>query len=85
MSPPPPFIYRVYYGTGDDVLWKNFFASSNLCFIIRWYILIIYISQIFRLTTVKYVPGEDEISMGAVSTIVTPKHENRPIMKEYYS
>ena len=32
----------------------------------------------------KYVPGEDEISMGRVSAIVTPKYEERQAMREYY-
>ena len=32
----------------------------------------------------KYAAEEDEISMGRVSAIVTPKYEERLAMREYY-
>ena len=40
----------------------------------------------FRLNrATKYIPEEDEISMGRVSTVAAPKYQEREAMREYYT
>lgn len=71
---------------------KNIIQEAELCLYLKGYILLLniykqaYFSYLVRLSRAgKYVPEEDEISMGRVSSIVTPKYEERQVMREYYS
>lgn len=80
--PPPSF---VEFTTALVMMFCEGMSLPPICVLLFGGTFWSYIFPFFRLTTVKYVTEEDEISMGAVSTIVTPKHEERPVMKEYYS
>ncbi|XP_028410565.1 uncharacterized protein LOC114533262 [Dendronephthya gigantea] len=58
-------------------------AYLALCFFVTFVLLIAMCTTLSR--AVEYLPEEDEIPMGRVTSIAAPKYEERQVMKEYYT
>ncbi|CAB4002911.1 63 kDa sperm flagellar membrane -like, partial [Paramuricea clavata] len=78
----------LHFVNDDDaelVKWLMVFVIVflSICFLVTFVVIIAICRTLSHAG--KYVPEEDEISMGRVTSIATPKYEERQVMREYYS